>query len=338
MTSIGLRTHIWNNNLKSGLLMAGFPFLLFAIYFALDLVGQVYGAVDQEQALALDAQIRISAARSVAAIPFLILAAGLWFAIAFVFHQKMIDLSTGARRVERSQEPLLYNLLENLSISRGIQMPQLRVIETDALNAYASGLSETKAVITVTRGLLEALSDDELEAVLAHELSHVINRDVRLLVVAVIFVGIISFVSEIVFRGFLRGGLMRSGGSRRGKSGNAGVIVLIAMAILALAWFLAIVIRFAMSRSREYMADAGAVELTKNPDAMIAALEKISGRSTIKSAPAEVRQMFIHAEVQGSSPFSGLFATHPPIEKRIQALEAFAGGQRSSSASSVPEV
>lgn len=338
MTSIGLRTHIWNNNLKSGLLMAGFPFLLFAIYFALDLVFNAYWEGENEPVLSVGEQAVDSFERMILAMPFILAGTAIWFGVAYLFHQKMIDLSTGAKKVERSQEPRLYNLLENLCISRGVPMPQLRVINTFSLNAYASGLSENKAVITVTRGLLDALSDDELEAVLAHELSHVINRDVRLLVVSVIFVGIISFVTEIAFRGFLRGGLMRSGGSRRGKSGNAGVIVLIAIAILALAWFLAIVIRFAMSRSREYMADAGAVELTKNPDAMIAALEKISGRSTIKFAPAEVRQMFIHAEVQGSSPFSGLFATHPPIEKRIKALEAYAGGQRSTLASSVPEV
>ena len=260
----------------------------------------------------------------------------IWFVIAWLGHQAMIDAATGARKVSRTDEPELYNLLENLTISRGMPMPSLRIIETDALNAYASGLSEKKAVITVTRGLMTMLNTDELEAVLAHELSHVINRDVRLLVIAVIFVGIISFTVEIAARGLFHGSLARAGGGRRGRSGNAGVILLVAALIVAVAYGLAIVIRFALSRSREYMADAGAVELTKNPDAMISALEKISGRSEIKSAPEEVRQMFIENKTKAS--FAGLFATHPPIEKRIEALETYAGGRRRQRETSIPSV
>jgi heat shock protein HtpX len=126
-----------------------------------------------------------------------------------------------------------------------------------------------------------------------------------------------------------RGALFRSGGARRGRSGNAGFLVLIALAIGVLSWVLALAIRFAMSRQREYMADAGAVELTRNPDAMIGALRKISGRSAMDDAPEAVRQMFLD---DNATSFFGLFATHPPIAKRIEALQMFAGADRAAGA------
>jgi heat shock protein HtpX len=178
---------------------------------------------------------------------------------------------------------------------------------------------------------MNTLDDAELEAVLAHELTHIRNRDVRLLVISVVFVGIFSFVGEIAFRGLMNsGGFRSSGGSSRSSSrdsGGGGAIIAIAaaLAMVAVAYALAIVIRFALSRRREYLADAGAVELTKNPDAMISALQKISGNAVV-NAPSEVREMFIE---NPHSDFASLFATHPPIDKRIQRLVQFAGGRAS---------
>ncbi|MBI1185961.1 MAG: M48 family metalloprotease [Alphaproteobacteria bacterium] len=262
--------------------------------------------------------------------PYALVAAGVWFAIAYAFYQGIIDVSTGARLIQRTDDPRLYRLLENLCISRGITTPKLRVIETPALNAYATGLHEGQYSITVTRGLIAALTEDELEAVLAHELTHIRNRDVRLLIISVIFVGIFSFIGEMVFRSLRFGGGSSSGGgsrrsSDRSSGGGAALAIIVALLLMAIAYALAVVIRFALSRRREYLADAGAVELTKNPDAMISALQKISGRAAIPGAPSEVREMFIenaHAE------FAGLFATHPPIEKRIAALMEYAGGRK----------
>ena len=200
-------------------------------------------------------------------------------------------------------------------------MPSLRIMETSARNAFASGLTERQYTVSVTRGLMETLETDELEAVLAHELSHIRHKDVRLLVISVIFVGIISFVGEMMARGLFRGSLRRAGGSRRGSGGTAAIIILVALAIVAVAYALAIVIRFALSRRREYMADAGAVELTKNPDAMIRALEKISGAYEVEKAPGEVREMFIFDKASG---FASLFSTHPSLEQRVEALRAYA--------------
>ncbi len=199
----------------------------------------------------------------------------------------------------------------------------LQIIDSPALNAFASGVSEKNYAITLTRGIVDALDKRELEAVMAHELTHIRNRDVRLLIIAVIFVGIFSFFGELVFRNVFRTGV-RIGGhasSRKGDSRGGGVLILIAIALVAIAYLLAMVIRFSLSQKREFLADAGAADLTKDPDGMIAALKKISGRSEI-DAPGEVRQMMLDNTTQ----FAGLFATHPSIEKRIAALENYAGG------------
>lgn len=329
MGAYGLQTHIWSNNSKSLLLLAGFPVLLILLTYGLFLI---YAGFSGETAAAYAAAGPfVWAADALArAWPFAVLAAAVWFLIAYFAYQGIIDAATGARKVERKEEPALYNLLENLCISRGLRTPALRIMETDALNAFATGLHEGQYSITVTRGLIAALTKEEMEAVLAHELTHVRNRDVRLLVIAVIFVGIFSFVGEIAFRGLTRGMLYSGGGSsrRRSSSGGGGggalIAILVGLALIAIAYALAIVIRFALSRKREYLADAGAVELTKDPDALIRALRKISANPRVPAAPSEVREMFIenpHAD------FAGLFATHPPIEKRIEALVRYGGGR-----------
>lgn len=322
----GLQTHIWNNNGKSVLLMLGFPVLLLLLTYALFLLFAGFAGMS----IGPDptAGYFIWAAQALAqAWPFALIGAVVWFAIAYFFYQGIIDAATGAKKVERKAEPKLYNLLENLCISRGVTMPALRIIETDGLNAFATGLHKGQYSVTVTRGLMNALTDEEMEAVLAHELTHIRNSDVRLLVIAVVFVGIFSFVGEMAFRG-LRFGSMGGGSSRRSSSsrdsgGGAIIAIVVALVIIGIAYGLAIVIRFALSRRREYLADAGAVELTKNPDAMISALQKISGNAAV-NAPSEVREMFIE---NPHSDFAGMFATHPPIAKRIEALAQYAGGR-----------
>lgn len=323
----GLQTHIWNNNWKTVLLMAGFPVLLLLLTYALFLLFAGFAGMSVGNDPV--AGYFIWAGEALAqAWPFAIAGAILWFGIAYAFYQNIIDAATGAKKVERIAEPKLYNLLENLCISRGITMPALRIMETDALNAFATGLHKGQYSITVTRGLMNSLNDEELEAVLAHELTHIRNADVRLLVIAVIFVGIFSFVGELGFRslrfGSVGGSSSRRSSGGRDSGGGAIIAILVALVIIAIAYALAIVIRFALSRRREYLADAGAVELTKNPDAMISALQKISGNSVVASAPSEVREMFIE---NPHSDFASIFATHPPIEKRIEALAKFAGGR-----------
>jgi heat shock protein HtpX len=332
MQAYGLGTHISSNNFKSVLLLAGFPVLLMLVMYALFLL---YAGVTGEFGAygnGVEGPFRWAADALLHAWPFAIGGAGVWFVIAYFSHQSLIDMSTGARALSRVEDARVWNLLENLCISRGIPMPTLRVIQTPALNAFASGLQEKHYSITVTSGLLETLDDAELEGVLAHELTHIRNRDVRLLVISVIFVGIFSFLGEMMFRGLTNvrwsggggGGRSSSSGNSRGGGGAAIIAIVAALVIIAISYALAIAIRFALSRRREYLADAGAVELTKNPDAMISALRKISGHAEITNAPAEVREMFIENTHVG---IGEIFATHPPIEKRIAALVQFAAGR-----------
>jgi heat shock protein HtpX len=319
MGAYGLQTHIWNNNLKSVLLLAGFPVLLLTLMYGLC----VFYVGASVEFYSVGEGLRLAAGQLARIWPFAFLAAGVWFAIAWVSHQALINMSTGAKGVTRAEAPDLYNLLENLCISRGVPMPKLAIIDTPALNAFASGLSEKNYTITLTRGIVEALERGELEAVMAHELTHIRNHDVRLLVIAVIFVGIFSFFGEMVFRNTFHTGV-RIGGhtsSRKGDSRGGGGLILIAIALIVVAYLLAMVIRFALSQKREFLADAGAVDLTRNPDGMIAALKKISGRSEM-DAPSEIRQMMLDNQAH----FAGVFATHPSIEKRIAALENYAGG------------
>ena len=315
----GLRSHIWNNNLRSVLLLCFFPVLLLVLFYGL-LIGWQGFAGDGS----LEDGLMAAAETLPTAAPYALAGAGAWFGVAFFAHNAMINAATGAKSVTISQEPRAYRMLENLAISRGMTTPRLMVMDTPAMNAFASGIRRENYQITLTRGLMQALDDEELEAVIAHELSHIRHKDVRMLIIAVIFVGIFAFVGESLFRGMFRVNFARSDHHRRSGGGNAGVLILVAFAIVALTYVIALMIRFTMSRKREYMADAGAVELTKNPDAMIRALQKISGHAEMAAVPDEVREMALYNPRTG---LAGLFTTHPPIEKRIEALVKYAGGR-----------
>jgi heat shock protein HtpX len=325
----GLYTHIRANRWRSVLLLCGLFFLVYVM---------VYAGALAARAFSTDASLEWYLARAwndlLIAFPFATAGTALWILIAYKFHQRLIDAVTGGRDVTRMEEPRLYNLLENLCIARGIPMPKLKIVETDALNAFASGLNQKQYAITVTTGLLASLDDAETEAVLGHELTHIRNGDVRMLVIAVIIAGIIGFLAELIFRSmFNTGGSGRpSSWGRRSRdsddgdkkgSGGAFFAIAIALALIALAWFLSVVIRFALSRSREYLADSGAVELTKNPDAMISALRKIENRGELPDSPSAIMEMCVDNPRSG---FVDLFATHPPVDERIQALIRYAGG------------
>jgi heat shock protein HtpX len=318
----GLYTHIQSNKRRSIGLLIGLFFLIYVLTFA--------GALAAEALMSnasLDYLVRAAWRDFQMAWPWATAGSALWIVIAYYFHQSMIDAVTGGREVTRAEEPRLYNLLENLCISRGMTMPKLKIIEGDELNAFSTGLNERQYAITVTSGLLRALNDAEMESVLGHELTHIRNGDVRMLVVAVVIAGVISFFGELVFRMFFQSGIgwrgSRSSSSGGDKKGGAGIAILIALALVALCWILSIVVRFALSRKRELLADAGSVELTKNPDAMISALRKIEGRGELPGSNSAIMEMCIDNPREG---FSNLFDTHPPVEKRVAALVQFAGG------------
>jgi heat shock protein HtpX len=302
LSAVGLNTYIWNNNFKSILLLAAFPLLLLAMMW----VGAYCYFFPEYSEKAIDLATVLVQENWF----FVFAGVTMWFIVAWCFHEEMINSFCGAVIAKRKDQEKIYNLLENLCISRGVNMPKLAIIPSNALNAFASGISKSSYTITLTEGLIKTLNDEELEAVLGHELTHIINRDVRLLIIAVIFVGILGFLAELVLR------------SRSGSGKKDGRLKLIAVVVLFVGYFIAILMRFALSRKREYLADAGSVEMTKNPDAMISALQKISGHAKVEGMSKDVAQMCIE---NPRTSFFGLFSTHPAMKNRIAALEKFAG-------------
>jgi heat shock protein HtpX len=346
MAAYGLYTHIAANKTRSMLLLAGLFLLVYVIVYAGALIIEVIGNGDATA----DYYLRTALGDVIRTLPLSTGAAIAWIVIAYFFHQKIIDAVTGGETVTRQQQPRLYNLLENLCISRGIPMPKLKVMESDALNAFATGLNQRQYAVTVTTGLLNALNDREIEAVLGHELTHIRNGDVQMMVIAVIIAGVVGFFGELLYRVFFGnyywgwGGGYSSGGSswsnsssdpsssssdsgssdRKGSGGGAAIfIIIVAVVLIVLAWALSQFVKLALSRSREFLADAGSVELTKNPDAMISALRKIEGRGELPDATSAVMELCVDNPREG---FTDLFATHPSVESRVQALVKYAGG------------
>src|SRR4051794_30685637 len=336
MAAYGLYTHIASNRFRSMLLLGGLFLLIYVLVYAGALLAEVLINSDAP----VDYYLRAASRDLIKAFPYATIAAALWIVIAYFFHQNMIDAVTGGEDVTRQQQPRLYNLLENLCISRGITMPKLKIMDSPALNAFATGLNPRQYSVTVTTGLLSALNDKEIEAVLGHELTHIKNGDVQLMVVAVIIAGVVGFFGELFFRLFTNlswssGGSWSSGSSSsssrssssssdsKSSGGGAVIVIIIAVVLIVVAWLMSQVVKLALSPSREYLADAGSVELTKNPDAMISALRKIENRGELPGATSAVMELCVDNPREG---FADLFATHPSVDSRVAALVKYAGG------------
>jgi heat shock protein HtpX len=311
MQYVGLSRQIQRNNTNSLLLLIAFPALLLGMFYAFFF-------------FAFDHDVDQSNGYFIRVMPFVLVGVAVWFLIAFAGHSAFIRLATGSKMLERKENKRIYNLLENLCISQGMTMPKLYIIQDDSLNAFASGINSSTFSISLSTGIINKLNDDELEGVLAHELSHIRNRDVRLLVISIIFVGIFSFLAELAFRS-LR--FMGTGKKSSKDSKGSGAIILIAIAITAVAYLISILLRFGISRKREYLADAGAADITKKPYALASALRKISADPLIEAVEnRDVAQLFIDnpkPSAHKSASWDNMFATHPPIEKRIALLEQF---------------
>ena len=320
MKYIGLQSQISSNNRKSILLLIAFPLLLLGLVWLFFFAINIY--LNDE---IVSFNIDTVHSGFLYSVPYVTIGVVIWFLIAWFSHSSIIQRATGSKPLERKENKRVYNLTENLCISRGMKMPKIFIIEDDSLNAFASGLSDKTFAVSLSRGIINKLEDDELEAVIAHELTHIINRDVRLLIVSIIFVGIFTFITEMAFRS------LRFAGRGRGKKeGGAIVIVLIVVVLGIIGMILSSFFRFTLSRKREYLADAGAAEMTKNPLALASALKKISKDPWIEAVKRDdVAQMFIDHPTKKkdrkslSTFFNGIFATHPPIKERIQILEQF---------------
>lgn len=311
MAYVGIQKQIRRNNRNSVLLLIAFPALLLGMVY-LFLFFTTYAEYTTPE---------VQFGRIA---PWVVAATVVWFLIAWKFNTSMINSATGSRPLERKENKRVYNLVENLCIANGMRMPKINVIEDDSLNAFASGINDSSYTVSLSRGIVNKLADDELEAVIAHELAHIRNRDVRLLIITIIFVGIFAFIANIAFRSLLYGSV----GRNRSSGKNNAPVMLIIIVLSAVAYFISLLLRFGISRSREYMADAGAAKMTRKPWALAGALRKISGDPLIEAVKnPDVAQMFIeNPRLSGKKGFSlgSIFATHPPIEKRIAALEQFA--------------
>ncbi len=328
---LGLTTYRWNNNFKSFILLASFPFLLLGMIAAFfggvgyslarpdGLISPIHtvfvGGLPDAAPISILTFLKTGTRT---AMPFVFGIAAIWIFVGCLFNDGCMKLMTGGKGISRTENPELYNLLENLCISRGMRMPKLQVMDTPVLNAFASGLSEGSYAITLTQGLIKKLNKDQLEAVIAHELTHIANHDCRLLVVIVLFGGMLAFFADMAWRNLSRGGFFFSNSGRK----NGGInIMLIFAVVLSIGYVFSILFQLALSRRREYIADAGAVELTKRPESMIGALEHVSKQSELPGIPQGVQAMLIDSPPS----YLGLFSTHPPIEARISVLRRMGG-------------
>ena len=294
MKYIGLQRQVWQNNTKSTLLLLAFPALILA------LVWLFFFIIYRNEPYYID-YVNQGFFRSFPWVAAIVL---LWFFIAYFSHSGMIKKATSAATLERKSHKRVYNLVENLCISQGMTMPKINIIEDDSLNAFASGINKKTYTVTLSRGIINKLNDKELEGVIAHELTHIQNRDVRLLIVSIIFVGIFAFISEMAFR------MLLYGRHRRSNKKGGGQIMLIILVLAIVGYLLSMIFRFALSRKREYLADAGAAQITKNPLALASSLEKISRDARIEAVKRrDVAQLFIENPQEKKS--SGFFSGHP---------------------------
>ena len=306
----GIRSQIWRNNLYSMWLLFCFPLVLSALAWALLFLWRYHRSNEFDPFSVTQVHIDF-----LTIFPLIVLGVGIWFIIAFFFHQQLIMRATGSKPLERMADKRVYNLVENLCVAEGMgRMPRIYVIEDNSLNAFASGIHGGSYAISLSRGIIEQLNDAELEAVIAHELTHIKNRDTRLLVVSIIFVGIFAFISEIMFKSIRY--------KREGGKGE-GIWFAGAIGLSTLAYVISLLIQFAISRKREFMADAGAVEMTRNPAALANALRKISHDPRIEAVERkDVAQLFIENPRGEANWLKRLFSTHPPMVERIAFLEA----------------
>lgn len=252
---------------------------------------------------------------------FAIFIALLMTTISFFSGDKIALKSTGAKPITHDENKYVYHLVENLCITAGLPMPKIYIIEDTAINAFATGRDPKNASIALTRGAIEKLTNEELEGVIAHELSHIKNLDIRFMMLVAVMVGAIVIMSNILLRsgGFIRG---KGGSNREGGSQLFAVLMIAGIILAILSPLIAELIKLAISRKREYLADASGVLLTRYPDGLASALEKISTENTpMKGASTATAHLFIASPfANGRKKFKTLFSTHPPTEDRIKKL------------------
>src|SRR6266508_4158981 len=243
-----------------------------------------------------------------------------WSALSLAFGDKMVLAMASAKEIDKADAPQLYNVVEEMAIAAGVPMPKVMVLETDALNAFATGSKPGNGTIAVTRGLLNSLSRDELQGVVAHEMSHLANLDTRYMVVVGVTVGLIALICDMLLRSMAWGRGNRSSSSDK-KGGNA-ILIILLIVVAILAPIAAKFVQMAVSRQREYLADATSVQFTRNPNGLISALGKLAEKAEpFPGVSRATQHLFIVNPVQTfTAKSSALLATHPDIADRIARL------------------
>lgn len=348
MKYVGLQTQIWRNNRRTVYLLFLFPLILLgmvlAIVMTLDFIGLFcYPKMPYEpmcrEYVRMGEMFRWPIVWKVFidVLPYVLVVAVSWLTIAYFANTAIIRKMTGARPLSRKENLRVYNMVENLCIAGNIYMPKINIVQDEYLNAFTSGIDDKSFTLTLTTGIIDKLEDDELEAVIAHELTHIKNRDTRLLVVCIVFVGIFSTLMTLSLSIIKHSFTLTS--HRRGrKGGNSGVLIYIVAAALILllcssvAFIFSSMTRLAISRKREFVADAGGAELCGNPLALASALRKISQMPGLDHVQRDdVAQLYIiHPDEEGDEGLSAkikkvniLFCTHPDTPDRIKLLEQF---------------
>ncbi len=331
MQYVGVQSQISKNNRLTILLLLMFPVIILGTIWIFLVVLNYFnsGYYLEDGTMAYEVNFASVNAYFLHILPYVLGAVGLWFVIAYYGNASMIKAATKAQPLKRSENPKVYNMVENLCMSIGMDMPQVNIVNDPQLNAFASGINKKTYAVTLTTGIIDRLNDEELAGVIAHELTHIRNHDTKLLITSIVFVGIVSTIMTMLLRMLYYSFIL--GGNRRDKKEGGGVVILIILigAVLAIvAYFFTLLTRFAISRKREYMADAGGAEITGNPLALASALRKISNDPGLDEVNrADIAQMFIMYPDEMEPGLLGmvdsLFSTHPDVKKRIAILEQF---------------
>ncbi len=305
--------HIGKNRAKTYLIIIGFLVFIAAIgYFVGLYLDYQYGVRGEYSILLLGFALAIAVIMSFA---------------SYYYSDRLVLSLTRARPISRQENPRVYYMVEGLSIAAGMPMPKIYMVEDRGLNAFATGRNPQHGVIGFTRGLLDSLNDEELKGVIAHELSHIKNYDILLGTVIVVLVGMVTIVSNILLRMFIFGGRRRSS-SRSGGGLISLILMIVGLVLILLSPLIAAIIRFAVSRNREYLADSSGALVTRYPAGLASALEKIKGRSAVNTANSATAHLFISNPIgkKNRAMFKNLFNTHPPVEERIKRLKEMSLG------------
>ena len=323
MANITTYDFIDSNKRKTIWLMILFPVTLVILVYLAIVLSSAFSARAGSSALMAANQTALYV------LPIVSVIAITWLLISYFFGQKFILSAAGATELTRETAPEIIRMVENIAITAGLPMPKVYVINDESLNAFATGRDPEHSYIALTKGIINKLEKPELEGVIAHEMAHIGNRDIRLMLIMVVCISFSTIVAALLFRAALNAGR----GSGKNKGSAQLFLFLLALAFYIYGYFLAPLIKFAVSRTREFQADATAALLTRNPEGLANALAKISGNSVIQklSDRETMAPMCIETplapEKRNSffSKISGLFATHPPIEERIKALRTMDG-------------